>query len=131
MYDRIYFVKQKTAYEVRISDWSSDVCSSDLFTSPPSFSSSSSSIISVIVSVINHAHLSLSLVARTVRRPCWIQLFPAHSEVHIHGFGHALHDSRRISCPRATRQSLITIRSLSLSLPLADPSSLCLPPPIH
>src|SRR3546814_7402922 len=25
-----YFFKQKTAYEVRISDWSSDVCSSDL-----------------------------------------------------------------------------------------------------
>src|SRR3546814_8148928 len=24
------FVKQKTAYELRISDWSSDVCSSDL-----------------------------------------------------------------------------------------------------
>src|SRR3546814_18385299 len=27
---RIFFVKQKTAYEMRISDWSSDVCSSDL-----------------------------------------------------------------------------------------------------
>src|SRR3546814_7428653 len=26
----ILFVKQKTAYEMRISDWSSDVCSSDL-----------------------------------------------------------------------------------------------------
>src|SRR3546814_6927721 len=26
----IFFVKQKTAYEVRISDWSSDVCSSEL-----------------------------------------------------------------------------------------------------
>src|SRR3546814_19632527 len=26
----IIFVKQKTAYELRISDWSSDVCSSDL-----------------------------------------------------------------------------------------------------
>src|SRR3546814_3656008 len=26
----VYFFKQKTAYEVRISDWSSDVCSSDL-----------------------------------------------------------------------------------------------------
>src|SRR3546814_15691510 len=26
----VFFVKQKTAYEVRISDWSSDVCSSDL-----------------------------------------------------------------------------------------------------
>src|SRR3546814_2218165 len=27
------FVKQKTAYEMRISDWSSDVCSSDLLAS--------------------------------------------------------------------------------------------------
>src|SRR3546814_5460808 len=26
-----FFFKQKTAYDVRISDWSSDVCSSDLF----------------------------------------------------------------------------------------------------
>src|SRR3546814_9588775 len=26
----ILFVKQKTSYELRISDWSSDVCSSDL-----------------------------------------------------------------------------------------------------
>src|SRR3546814_5773406 len=25
-----FFVKQKTAYEMRISDWSSDVCSSEL-----------------------------------------------------------------------------------------------------
>src|SRR3546814_11097412 len=28
-----FFFKQKTAYDMRISDWSSDVCSSDLF--PP------------------------------------------------------------------------------------------------
>src|SRR3546814_4377455 len=27
---RLFFFKQKTAYEMRISDWSSDVCSSDL-----------------------------------------------------------------------------------------------------
>src|SRR3546814_3285550 len=26
----VFFFKQKAAYEVRISDWSSDVCSSDL-----------------------------------------------------------------------------------------------------
>src|SRR3546814_9348045 len=26
----VFFVKQKTSYEMRISDWSSDVCSSDL-----------------------------------------------------------------------------------------------------
>src|SRR3546814_12981288 len=32
MYERkdIFFFKQKTTYEMRISDWSSDVCSSDL-----------------------------------------------------------------------------------------------------
>src|SRR3546814_12753841 len=27
---RVFFCKQKTAYEMRISEWSSDVCSSDL-----------------------------------------------------------------------------------------------------
>src|SRR3546814_2146301 len=31
----IFFFKQKTAYEMRISDWSSDVCSSDLFRPRP------------------------------------------------------------------------------------------------
>src|SRR3546814_17799868 len=40
-YSRIYlffFFKQKTAYDVRISDWSSDVCSSDLIPVPgPAF----------------------------------------------------------------------------------------------
>src|SRR3546814_19598371 len=29
-----FFFKQKTAYEMRISDWSSDVCSSDLAAGP-------------------------------------------------------------------------------------------------
>src|SRR3546814_6157832 len=29
-YVSLFFFKQKTAYEMRISDWSSDVCSSDL-----------------------------------------------------------------------------------------------------
>src|SRR3546814_8936624 len=31
-----FFFKQKTAYEMRISDWSSDVCSSDLHLASPS-----------------------------------------------------------------------------------------------
>src|SRR3546814_2843388 len=30
-----FFFKQKTAYEMRISDWSSDVCSSDLVVHHP------------------------------------------------------------------------------------------------
>src|SRR3546814_6050996 len=31
----LFFFKQKTAYELRISDWSSDVCSSDLYGNKP------------------------------------------------------------------------------------------------
>src|SRR3546814_2226365 len=34
MYFVFFFLKQKTAYEVRISDWSADVCSSDLEAEP-------------------------------------------------------------------------------------------------
>src|SRR3546814_6437125 len=30
LFSTCFFFKQKTAYEMRISDWSSDVCSSDL-----------------------------------------------------------------------------------------------------
>src|SRR3546814_20547411 len=30
----MFFFKQKTSYELRISDWSSDVCSSDLIDKP-------------------------------------------------------------------------------------------------
>src|SRR3546814_10723230 len=32
-----FFFKQKTAYEMRISDWSSDVCSSDLDDDPDQY----------------------------------------------------------------------------------------------
>src|SRR3546814_6719548 len=35
----LFFFKQKTAYEMRISDWSSDVCSSDLLCPEAFFSS--------------------------------------------------------------------------------------------
>src|SRR3546814_2656908 len=35
----MFFFKQKTAYEMRISDWSSDVCSSDISNYAPGFSS--------------------------------------------------------------------------------------------
>src|SRR3546814_3789460 len=38
-----FFFKQKTAYEMRISDWSSDVCSSDLFSRHPQRAISSKS----------------------------------------------------------------------------------------
>src|SRR3546814_9768648 len=34
LFSYLFFFKQKTAYEMRISDWSSDVCSSDLIAIP-------------------------------------------------------------------------------------------------
>src|SRR3546814_8868330 len=42
VYFCFFFFKQKTAYEMRISDWSSDVCSSDLWL-PDSLTPSDSS----------------------------------------------------------------------------------------
>src|SRR3546814_4987308 len=33
-YSDFFFFEQKTAYEMRMSDWSSDVCSSDLLSRP-------------------------------------------------------------------------------------------------
>src|SRR3546814_1019423 len=41
-----FFVKQKTAYEMRISDWSSDVCSSDLIIGAGTFADDRSAAIS-------------------------------------------------------------------------------------
>src|SRR3546814_7773051 len=40
-----FFFKQKTAYEMRISDWSSDVCSSDLGADPYSASKGCTEIV--------------------------------------------------------------------------------------
>src|SRR3546814_5222083 len=48
-----FFFKQKTAYEMRISDWSSDVCSSDLHRAE----------FGVIVRHLVHGGLSLSAVS--------------------------------------------------------------------
>src|SRR3546814_9061429 len=39
-----FFSKQKTAYEMRISDWSSDVCSSDLWVTYPLYRSKNKQI---------------------------------------------------------------------------------------
>src|SRR3546814_20214574 len=44
----MFFFKQKTAYVLRISDWSSDVCSTDLPIAPTKLPSRSSRIAGVI-----------------------------------------------------------------------------------
>src|SRR3546814_17871870 len=47
MLSLFFFFKQKTAYEMRISDWSSDVCSSDLGSGMPILNAVGSSLFSV------------------------------------------------------------------------------------
>src|SRR3546814_8192152 len=85
-----FLFKQKTAYEMRISDWSSDVCSSDLKASPSSSSSSSSAFLRKFFDFLAPAFISCArkwgenfarsgwpesasarrqLLARSLRRP--------------------------------------------------------------
>src|SRR3546814_10015140 len=52
-----FFFKQKTAYEMRISDWSSDVCSSDLLTLIPLRSTSEQSLKTFRALFINLLHM--------------------------------------------------------------------------
>src|SRR3546814_2575839 len=48
-----FFFKQKTAYEMRISDWSSDVCSSDLLDRCFAFESFIENIVSSLLRFLN------------------------------------------------------------------------------
>src|SRR3546814_1603137 len=65
----IFFFKQKTAYEMRISDWSSDVCSSDLAKSPENH---------VDVAVIGAGALGAWTAWHLVRRGLGVRLFDAY-----------------------------------------------------
>src|SRR3546814_2105517 len=47
VYVFFFFFKQKTAYEMRISDWSSDVCSSDLKAASDVYSPVSGTVVAV------------------------------------------------------------------------------------
>src|SRR3546814_1925533 len=60
-----FFFKQKTAYEMRISDWSSDVCSSDLHYS--GWAGSLALAIIVIPVVVRSTDNMLTLVPNTLR----------------------------------------------------------------
>src|SRR3546814_6012917 len=60
---KVFVFKQKTAYEMRISDWSSDVCSSDLRRSSATARSSAATIFFSWVSATHHTPRS----ARTLR----------------------------------------------------------------
>src|SRR3546814_1661194 len=63
-----FFFKQKTAYEMRISDWSSDVCSSDL---PSSVCQRSSPVSETIGSISGSGAGRLGLQSRHETREPW------------------------------------------------------------
>src|SRR3546814_78880 len=54
-----FFFKQKTAYEMRISDWSSDVCSSDLLVL-------AAEDMGVVLGELAHAHQAVQCAVRFV-----------------------------------------------------------------
>src|SRR3546814_9521993 len=58
-----FFYKQKTSYDMRISDWSSDVCSSDLF-DRSRCCSRSLSVAVVVVTSRDHEHHTATRVER-------------------------------------------------------------------
>src|SRR3546814_3911344 len=65
MYLSFFFFKQKTAYEMRISDWSSDVCSSDLSHRQPH--------------AAIHQHRARGAAVRTLRQMAWRSRRTAHA----------------------------------------------------
>src|SRR3546814_6081959 len=68
----VFFFKQKTAYEMRISDWSSDVCSSDL--PLDCFAALAMTVerggVAVFSMTIEHGRLSPPVHAECGQRPC-------------------------------------------------------------
>src|SRR3546814_11499637 len=66
-----FFFKQKTAYEMRISDWSSDVCSSDLFEAT-AFAQSRA----VLHWQARHRHCGVCGTALEYRRAGWLGWCP-------------------------------------------------------
>src|SRR3546814_21124471 len=77
-----FFFKQKTAYEMRISDWSSDVCSSDLLR-PGGISLAFHPVYYALPFVINTVlpeHMTQKMLARVFpnRNVNDIPNFPAH-----------------------------------------------------
>src|SRR3546814_6200241 len=80
-----FFFKQKTAYEMRISDWSSDVCSSDL---PPS-----------------DMRTNLRLTASAIERP--IEVLPTPGGPTRHRIGPFSFFMRACTARYSTMRSLI------------------------
>src|SRR3546814_10401840 len=113
-----FFFKQKTAYEMRISDWSSDVCSSDLTLSSTLISISSSCLLTdfaapvVISRLVGEAHEPVDRVrihhrvaARGLfERPAEQQLAHRRSEEHTSELQSLMRISYAVFCLKKKTQ---------------------------
>src|SRR3546814_8507888 len=99
-----FFFKQKTVYEMRISDWSSDVCSSDLFWSSRTVKSTR---------FITALATRLPVISRAV---CW----RCCRAVIRHRRCGRRPDRRKRAKPLEFRTQIATIRPLSAALGPAE-----------
>src|SRR3546814_15127834 len=96
----VFFCKQKTAYEMRMSDWSSDVCSSDL------------------VGLVRGAHLGPQrLGARPVERTRSHQIFLERSQSRERALWPASPRARRMYARHTIESISLQSTSSSLRLP--------------
>src|SRR3546814_15340363 len=77
-----FFFKQKTAYEMRISDWSSDVCSSDLW--GPGYVSDDYDYDPESVDGRLGEPMALNFVGRSRLSEGRMLLYRAHRDIHSH-----------------------------------------------
>src|SRR3546814_1757606 len=66
-----FFFKQKTAYEMRISDWSSDVCSSDL--APDIGRGGGLPMVALGVRLVEQVGVVVRIAPREAQDPEWVQ----------------------------------------------------------
>ena len=84
----LFFFKQKTAYEIKECDWSSDVCSSDLFKNKNRGILSSVDVLGEDVKREEDAHAACDLYLRTIealgnRKHTSISLKPGHMGAYV------------------------------------------------
>src|SRR3546814_3218432 len=75
-----FFFKQKTAYEMRISDWSSDVCSSDLLITSPGNRQEAERYLQAVNSRLEYYREWLGSPQGSIRQVVYLPLAPVMAE---------------------------------------------------
>src|SRR3546814_9760244 len=73
-----FFFKQKTAYEMLISDWSSDVCSSDLLYDDPEFAMEATPLAKLKEKLVRLSHVAVERIPPDWH--AWLGLSTADAE---------------------------------------------------